>query len=414
VSPARRGRLAPLARAVLSCAVLACAVPAAAGAQLAVRGGIVHTVAGESIRDGIVLVGADGRIEAVGAAAGMTVPAGYRLLEAAVVTPGLVDARSVLGLSGILGGTLDQDQLEPSSPLLPELRAVDAYNARDPLIEWVRNLGTTTLHTGHGPGALISGQTMVVKTRGLTVDHALVDSLTTYAGTLGPEVTRGTGAWPGTRARSVGMLRAFLIRGQASLREEQRGGGGAASDLQLEAARRILRGETPLMITAQRVPEILAALRLQREFGFRLVLDGAAEAYLLLDEIRAAGVPVILHPTMARHSGPLEAATFETAQRLAEAGIVFAIPSGHEQYFPKSRVLLMEGAMAAGYGLPFDRALRAITLDAARILGVGQRVGSIEVGKDGDLVLFDGDPFEWVTRVCGVVIDGVVVSSECR
>jgi imidazolonepropionase-like amidohydrolase len=392
-------------------------LPPGLEAQVAVRGGVVHTVSGASIPDGVVVVGADGRISGVGPAATTSIPEGVPVLEAAVVTPGLVDARSVVGLSGILGSELpsDQDHIELSSAIQPELRALDAYNARDPLVEWIRELGTTTLHTGHGPGALISGQTMVVKTRGLSVDEALLEPLAAYAGTLGPEIARGGGGWPGTRARGVTMLRSFLLRGQSALeREDREGEAPAASDLALQEAVRILRGEAPLLITAHQVTEILAALRLQREFGFRLILDGAAEAYLVLDEIRQAGVPVILHPTMARHQGPLQNATFVTAQRLAEAGIPFAIPSGNEPYFPKTRVVLMEGAMAAGFGLPFEDALRAITLEPARILGLEGRVGSLEPGKDGDLVLFDGDPFETTTRVCGVIIEGEVVSQECR
>lgn len=381
-------------------------------AQVAVRGGVVHTVSGAPIPDGVVLVGTDGRIEAVGPAGSVAIPSGYRVLEAAVVTPGLVDARTVVGVSGIMGGNLGQEQLEASSPLQPQLRAFDAYNTRDPLVEWVRDRGTTTLHTGHGPGALISGQTMVVKSHGAEVGEVLVDSVTTYAATLGADAVRAGGGWPGTRARGVAMLRGFLLRAQQSLQRESGGDGGA--ELALEEGRRILRGEVPVMITAHRSQDILAALRLAEEFGFRLILDGAAEAPAVLDEIRAAGVPVILHPTMARHQGALENASFETAQRLAEAGIPFAIPSGHEPYFPKTRVLLMEGAMAAGYGLSFDRTLRAITLDAARILGVDHRVGSLEVGKDGDLVLFDGDPFEYTTHVCGVIIEGSLVSDVCR
>lgn len=391
-------------------AVIVGAVPLEA--QVAVRGGVVHTVSGAPIQGGVVLVGADGRIEGVGPAGSVVIPSGYRVLEAAVVTPGLVDARTVVGVSGIMGGNLGQEQLEASSPLQPQLRAFDAYNTRDPLVEWVRDRGTTTLHTGHGPGALISGQTMVVKSHGAEVGDVLVDSVTTYAATLGADAVRAGGGWPGTRARGVAMLRGFLLRAQQSMQRESGGDGGA--DLALEEGRRILRGEVPVMITAHRSPDILAALRLAEEFGFRLILDGAAEAPAVLDEIRAAGVPVILHPTMARHQGALENASFETAQRLAEAGIPFAIPSGHEPYFPKTRVLLMEGAMAAGYGLPFDRTLRAITLDAARILGVDHRVGSLEVGKDGDLVLFDGDPFEYTTHVCGVIIGGSLVSDACR
>jgi imidazolonepropionase-like amidohydrolase len=399
--------------------VLSGIVPACAHGQVAVRGSVVYPVAGAPITDGVVLVGGDGRIEAVGPASGITIPNGYELLEAEVVTPGLVDARSVVGLSGILGSELpsDQDHLELSSAIQPELRAFDAYNARDPLVPWLRELGTTTLHTGHGPGALISGQTMVVKTRGLTVDDALVDPLVTFAGTLGGEVSRGGGGWPGTRSRGVAMLRSFLLRGQEALARADDDDGEAeppSSDLAMDAAVRILSQDVPLLITAHQVPEIMAALRLQEEFGFRLILDGAAESYMVLNEIRDAGVPVILHPTMARHQGALINATFVTAQRLAEAGIRFAIPSGHEPYFPKTRVVLMEGAMAAGYGLPFDVALRAITLDPARILGLEASVGSLEPGKDGDLVLFDGDPFEYTTRVCGVVIEGEIVSRECH
>lgn len=382
-----------------------------APAQLAVRGGTVHTVAGAPIPDGVVLVGADGRIERVGPAASVPIPAGYRVMEAEVVTPGLVDARTVVGVSGILGGTMGQEQLEASSALQPQLRAVDAYNPREPLVEWVRNRGTTTLHTGHGPGALISGQTMVVKSAGSTVAEVLLAGTTTYAATLGAEAVRTGGGWPGTRARGVAMLRAFLVRARAAV---ERDGEEPGTDLALEEGKRILRGEVPLMITAHRAQDILAALRLRDEFGFRLILDGVAEAPEVLDEIREAGVPVIVHPPMARHQGALENASFLTPRLLAEAGIPFAVPSGYEPYFPKTRVLLMEGAMAAGYGLPFDRTLRAMTLDAARILGVDARVGSLEAGKDGDLVLFDGDPFEYTSHVCGVVIEGVVVSEECR
>lgn len=390
--------------------VTLCAVTPGAAGQVAVRGEVVHTVSGAPIPDGVVLIGADGRIDAVGPASSVAIPAGVRVLQAAVVTPGLVDARTVVGLSGILGGTQDQEQLERSAPIQPQLRAMDAYNPREPLVEWVRNLGTTTIHTGHGPGALVSGQTMLVKTNAEPVARVLMDSLTAYAATVGAEAVGSGGGWPGTRARAVVMLRSFLLRARESLERGDEDG----ADLALLEGRRILRGEVPLMITAHRVPDILTALRLQEEFGFRLILDGAAEVGQVLDEVRRSGVPVIIHPTMARHQGPLEQASFETPIRLHEAGIPFAIPSGFEPYFPKTRVLLMEAAMAAGYGLPFERTLRAITLDPAVILGVAHRVGSLEVGKDGDLVLFDGDPFEFTSRVCGVLIQGEIVSETCR
>ena len=164
-------------------------------------------------------------------------------------------------------------------------------------------------------------------------------------------------------------------------------------------------------MTRHRANDILTALRLAKEFDIRIVLDGAAEAYLVVDQIKAAGVPVILHPTMSRAGGEAENMSMETASTLQKAGIPVALQSGYEAYVPKTRVVLFEAALAAANGLTFEQALATVTIDAAKILGVDKRVGSLEAGKDGDLALFDGDPFELhVTHVTGVVIDGVVVS----
>jgi imidazolonepropionase-like amidohydrolase len=411
---------APLLPAALAAGALLPAVPAAA--QLAVRGETVYTMAGAPIRDGVVLVGRDGRIERVGPASDVRVPEGWRVLTARFVTPGLVDAHTVVGLAGMLNQPHDQDQLERSNPIQPELRAFDAYNAREDLVAWVRGFGVTTLHTGHGPGALVSGQTMVVRTTGETVTGAMVDSVTMVAMTLGPDVGRNYNNRPGTRARGLAMLRAEFVKAREYAEKRARAGKGggkgkgdpAPRDLGREVMARVLAGELPALITAQTAREILAALRLQQEFGFRLVLDGAAEAYLVLDEIKAAKVPVILHPTMARHGGTMENASLETAAKLREAGIPFALQSGYEGYVPKTRVVLFEAAMATAYGLTVEQALAAVTIDAARIIGQDRRVGSLERGKDADLALFDGPPLEHTSHVCGVVVHGAVVSEECR
>ncbi|HEU4563675.1 MAG TPA: amidohydrolase family protein [Gemmatimonadaceae bacterium] len=416
--PARITHRAIAARVAGSVALLALA-PLAAHAQVAVRGETVHTMAGAPIRDGVVLVGRDGKIERVGPASQVRIPQGYRTLAAKVVTPGLVDAHTVVGLAGALNQPHDQDQLDRTNPIQPELRAVDAYNAEEELVAFLRGMGVTTLHTGHGPGALVSGQTMVVKSRGRTVDEALVDSSTMLALTLGPAVSQNfTPRAPGTRSKGVAMLRESFIKAQDYARKVRAAGDDAskrpARDLGLEQIARVLDRSMPAMITAQQVPEILAALRLQKEFGFRLVLDGAADAHLVVNEIRAAGVPVILHPTMVRPGGPTENATLETAKILRDAGIRVALQSGYEGYVPKTRVVLYEAAVAAANGLTFDQALATVTIDAARIIGQERRVGSLERGKDGDLALFDGDPFEYTSKVCGVVIEGEVVSEQCR
>ena len=157
--------------ACLACLAVVC-LAARASAQVAVRGKTVYTMTGQPIRDGIVVV-KDGKIVAIGQAAEIKVPDGFRVLEAAVVTPGLIDAHATVGFSGVLNQPHDQDQLEHSTPIQPELRAIDAYNAQDDLIEWIRGFGITTVHTGHAPGELISGQTLIVKTTGNTVNDAL-------------------------------------------------------------------------------------------------------------------------------------------------------------------------------------------------------------------------------------------------
>lgn len=385
-------------------------------AQLAVRAETLHTMAGPPITDAVVFIGADGKIASVGPASQVSIPEGVETLRAVVVTPGLIDGRSTIGLSGYLNQSQDQDQLERSAPIQPELRAIDAYNPREALIEWARGFGVTTLHTGHAPGALVSGQTIIVKTRGNTIEEALVSPLAMIAATLSDSARGADNKSPGTRAKMAAMLRESLIEAQRYVDKVATAGPGKkpARDLGLEALGKVLAGEIPLLVTAHRSHDILTALRIAREFKIKLVLDGAAEAYEVLDQIRASGFPVLVHPTMARAGGPTENLSMETALRLKDAEISFALQSGFERYVPKSRLVLFEAGVAAANGLAFDDALATVTIDAARILGIDDRVGSLEVGKDGDLALYDGDPFEYATHAVGTVIEGEIVSREIR
>jgi imidazolonepropionase-like amidohydrolase len=383
-------------------------------AQVAVRGEKVYTSAGPAIADGVVII-RDGKVQQVGPSSQVKIPAGFRLLQAKVVTPGLIDAHTVVGLSGYLNQPHDQEQVERTAALQPDLRAIDAYNPQERLVEWVRGHGVTTMHTGHGPGVLVSGQTMIVKSRGRTVDEAVMVPEAMIAVTIGESAREATKG-PGTRAKMVALLRTELIKAQEYDRKRETAVDDKkpARDLRLEALARVLKREVPLLVTVHRAQDIMSALRVSKEFNIRLVLDGAAEAYSVLDQIKEAGVPVIVHPTMARSGGETENLSMETAAKLKKAGILFAFQSGFESYVPKTRVLLYEAAVAAANGLTFDEALAAATLDAARLLGISDRVGSLEPGKDGDVALYDGDPFEYTSHVVGVVIQGEVVSQEPR
>ncbi|MBI1895635.1 MAG: amidohydrolase family protein [Acidobacteria bacterium] len=383
-------------------------VASALRAQIAVRGDTVYTMAGAPVKDGMVLI-REGKIERVGPASQVRTPSGYLPLRARIVTPGLIDAHTVVGLTGYLNQPHDQEQIERSAPMQPELRAIDAYDVQEKLVEWVRGFGVTTIHTGHGPGALISGQTMIAKTAAPNTERATLVPAAMVAATLGGLARADQGKSPGTRAKMIAMLRTELLKAREYGTKKPKD-----RDLRLEALGPVVEGKLPLLVTVHRAPDILSAIRVGKEFNLRLVLDGAADAHMVLEEIKASGYPVIVHPTMARSGGETANLSMETAAKLRASGIPFALQSGFESYVPKTRVVLWEAGAAAANGLKFEEALASVTIDAARLLGIDSRVGSLEPGKDGDVALYDGDPFEYTSHCTGVIIDGKVVSETKR
>ena len=397
------------------------ALTAISHAQIAVKADLLFTMTGDlkPIKDGLVLCGPDGKIVAVGPASEIKIPEGYKTLTAKVATPGIIDAHSTVGLSGILNSPKhDQEQLDQSAPIQPELRAIDAYNGRDPLVKWLRDLGVTTVHTGHAPGTLISGQLMVVKTNVPSIT-SLKDPLVPTSAVAASLGAKGLSKSPATRSKAIAMFRAEFLKGQAHARkikaaEDDEEIEAPAPNIKMQTLVDVLNKKTPLLINAQRHQDIASALRLREEFDFDLILDGAAEAYLLLDEIKAAGVPIIIHPTMGRPYGDLDNMTFTLAAQLHKAGIPFAFQSGYETYVPKTRVVHFEAALAAAYGLPQEVALAACTINSAKILGLDDKIGSLEKGKHADLALFDADPLETTTHTTHVIIDGEIVSSSAK
>jgi imidazolonepropionase-like amidohydrolase len=376
-------------------------------AQVAIVADSIFPVTSPIIRKGVILIN-KGKIEKIGLETEIKIPDGYKIVKANVVTPGFIDARSTIGMSGIFNNNTDQDQLEKSSPIQPELRAIDAYNPEEKLVSVARGYGITTLHTGHGIGALVSGQTMVVSTKPGTVESVTIKPLCMLAMTLGSGVS-GVYSSPGTKAKQMSMIRTELLKAREYQKKmnEKDSTKRPSFDLKMDMLSKLLKGEIKAMITANSTVDIMSAIRLANEFQLKLVLNGAAEAYRLTDEIKAAKAEIILHATMARNEDDMLNMSRESASLLTKAGIPVSIESGYEGYVPKTRIVLFEAAVAMSFGLTYEDALKSITINPAKLLGLDKERGSLEKGKKADLVLFDGDPFEYTTHVTDVYIDGI-------
>jgi imidazolonepropionase-like amidohydrolase len=318
----------------------------------------------------------------------------------------------------------DQDQDESTDPNTADVRALDSFNPREPLLEYIRNLGVTTVQTGPGPDNPIAGQAGIFKTAGphgvMEADAMAVRAYSAMVFNLGENPKNVYGSKnkaPSTRMGTAEIIRKALLDAQNYRRkweewekaEKKDPAKRPAHDLKLEALARVVEGKVPAIFVADREDDISTALRITREFSLKAILAQATEGYLARDVIRHAGVPVIVGPTTQRLDAlQTENATLENAALLADVGIPVAFSSGFEGYVPKNHVVLFEAAVAAANGLGRDRALEAATLGAARILGIADRVGSLEPGKDADLTLFDGDPFEYTSHVEAVLVNGDV------
>jgi imidazolonepropionase-like amidohydrolase len=373
--------------------------------KLVILAGRAYTVAGAPIEDCVIII-ENGKIAAVGPKSDVKIPVDARQVMANVVTPGLIDAHTCVGLTGAFNVPADQDQDEASDPNQADLRALDGFNPDEPLLEYLRQNGVTVIHAMPGRVNVIAGQTGVFRTYGHTATAMALKFPAGLLVNLG-ETPKATypGKGPLTRMAVASLLRTAFAQARDG------GDDKKPRNAKLEALKPFVKGDLPVYLSAHRADDILTGLRLAEEFRLKPVLDLATEAYLVADRIVDAKVPVVVHPTMQRAGSSMETlnGSVANAAALADRGIVVTVGTGYEGYVPKTRVLRYEAAMAAANGLGRDRALRAITLDAAKLLGITDRFGSIEVGKVADLVLYDGDPFEHATHVTHTLIDGRVV-----
>lgn len=402
-------------------AIAICVLPVHAQ-KIAIIADHVYTMdTGAQGGPGIVLIN-NGKIEAVQAGGNGNAPAGYQVFRAAYATPGLIDTDTTAGISGAYNIPMDQDEDEATDPNTADVRALDSFNPNELLLTYINRFGITTIQSAPGPKNPIAGRAGIFKTRGPESAAATADQLAIRAesamifnlGDIPKSTYAGAHKPPMTRMKTAEIIRHALSDAQAYQQKwdawKKEGADPLkqpSRDARLEALVPVASGSLPAVFTVHRSDDIITAIRIADEFHLKYMLASVTEGYLVRDAIKNAGVPCLVGPIMQRLESPQTAnATYEIAALLEQAGIPIALMSGYEAYVPKNRVLLFEAGIAAANGLGMEKTLRAITIDAAKILGIQDRVGSLAPGKDADVALFDGDPFEYTSHVLGVFVNG--------
>ena len=380
--------------------------------MLLIRNARLFTMEGDGyIEGGDVLMEA-GKVVAAGA--NLSAP-GAKVIDAhgAYATPGFVDPHTHIGLWA--DGERDDtgDGNEATDPVTPQLRALDAVDPVDPCFAEACRAGVTSVATGPGSANVLGGQFLAMKTHGRSLREMLIKEPLAMKAAFGenPKMVYGaSGKRPSTRMATAAVLREAFYEAREYM--EKRASKDAdkrpAFSLKNEALAKVLRRELPLKMHAHRADDILTAIRLAKEFDLRASVEHCTEGHLIADELREAGVGVILGPLLCDRSKPeLKRLSMKAPAILHHAGVKFALMTDHgvipEQYLP------VEAGLCVREGLPEMEALRAITINAAEVIGLADRIGSLAPGKDADLVLFDGHPLETRTRASLVIVDGEIV-----
>ncbi|MGO9082630.1 MAG: amidohydrolase [Streptosporangiaceae bacterium] len=387
---------------------------------VAITGGRVVPVNADPVEGGTVLV-EDGTIVAVGP--GLAVPPGARVIDAAGswVLPGLIEAHGHVGVAEEAEGWAGEDTNEMTDPVTAHVRALDAINPADLGFRDAISGGVLAVNVNPGSGNPIGGQTVALKCWGRTVDEMVLREPSGLKSALGENPKRvysEQNKTPSTRLGTAAVIRGALVDAANYLRrveDEQRKPESERKlvdrDLKLEALGLVLRREIPWRQHCHRADDIATAMRIADEFGYDLVIDHGTEAHLLADIIAARGIPVVIGPLLtSRSKVELRNRSLANPGRLARAGVTIAITTDHPVV--PINFLAHQAALAVKDGLDRDTALRALTINPARIAGIAGRLGSIEPGKDADLVIWSGDPLDVLSRVQRALIDGREVYSS--
>lgn len=384
--------------------------------MLAIIHGKIKTMEGPDHEDGFVQI-ENGRIVAVGEM-GACDPEilkdreRVQVIDAKgnLVMPGIIEAHCHMGITEEKKGMEGDDCNENVNPVTPWLRAVDAINPMDAAFNDAVKAGITSAMIGPGSANVVGGQFAFLKTHGRCIDDMIVKAPAAMKVAFGenPKVNyAGQNTSPATRMAIAAILREELFKARA-YQQKKKEDPDMDSDFRYECWLPVLNREIPLKAHAHRADDILTAVRIAREFGLRMTLDHCSEGHLIAEELQKAGFPAIVGPDMAsRNKIEVKNMAFKTAGILSRQGILTAMTTDH----PVSMIQFLPicAGLAVKEGMPPEEGLRAITINAARICGVDSRVGSLAAGKDGDVVIFDGNPMEVFTRTLCTIIDGKII-----
>ncbi|NLG52566.1 MAG: amidohydrolase [Clostridiales bacterium] len=328
-------------------------------------------------------------------------------LSGKIVLPGLVDAHSHVGIYEEIINADGEDENEDTDPITPHLRALDAINPKDGAFSEALSAGITTVAVGPGSANPIGGQIAALKTRGGRVDDMIISPCVAMKFALGENPKRVYNEKersPVTRMATAAIIRETLAKA-SEYRGKREVDDDCDLDFKLEALLPLLNKNIPAHIHCHRADDIFTAIRIAKEFDIRYTLLHCTEGYMIADELKNDNADAIVGPFLTTRSKPeLAAQSRENAARLCKAGIRTAICTDHPE--SPQDYLMLGAALAAREGMTDEEAFKAVTVYPAELLGLGSRIGSIAAGKDADIVVFDGHPFDTRTKISHVFIDG--------